>query len=62
MKKKKERAKQYEPLVKTNLSFNELLKISAYMPPEKDKQKIKIKKELKNGKRRKKQQREISVR
>ena len=45
---KKERAKKYEPLVKTNLSFDELLKISAHTPV-----KGKAKKVIKKKKKRK---------
>lgn len=41
-KKKSNRADQYDPLLKTDLSFDQLLKVAAHTPPE-DKSKPKKK-------------------
>lgn len=53
MKQKKERAEKYEPLVETDLSFDELLKLSAHTPPPKEVEDTNTK-ELKNAKRKSK--------
>lgn len=45
MKQKKKRAEKYEPLVVTDLSFDEILKLAAHTPPpKKEKQKPALKK------------------
>ncbi len=50
MKQKKKRAEKYEPLVKTNLSFDELLKISAHTSLKETKKKSVKKKKVKKKK------------
>jgi hypothetical protein len=49
MKLKKKRAEKYEPLVVTDLSFDDLLKLAAHTPPEKDKPKQKVMKKKKKS-------------